>query len=78
MRIVGDSIGVKEGGLTEQSVIEIKVKCNPEDILDYINVDISDINIGGSIAVGDIVLPEGVTLDDDPHRTILSVIAPKK
>ena len=78
LRIVGDSIGVKEGGLTEQSVIEIKVKCNPEDILDYINVDISDINIGGSIAVGDIVLPEGVTLDDDPHRTILSVIAPKK
>lgn len=78
LHIVGEAIGLKQGGLIEQSVIEIKVKCNPEDIPESINVDISALNVGEAIAVGDLVLPEGVTLDDDPNKTILSIIASKK
>jgi large subunit ribosomal protein L25 len=78
LRVVGESVGIKQGGLIEQSVIEIKVKCNPEDIPEFINVDITELNVGQAIAVGDLVLPEGVSLDDDPNKTILSIIASKK
>ncbi len=78
LTLVGQSVGVKEGGLIEQLVAEVSVECAPDLIPESIAVDITELKIGGAIAVGDLVLPPGVTCLDDVHTTILSIMAPKK
>ncbi|ACK73101.1 ribosomal 5S rRNA E-loop binding protein Ctc/L25/TL5 [Gloeothece citriformis PCC 7424] len=78
LNLVGESSGVKQGGIIEQVITEISVQCLPESIPETIEIDISPLKIGDSISVGDLQLSEGVTYLDDPTQTILTVMAPKK
>jgi large subunit ribosomal protein L25 len=73
----GTPNGVKNfGGLLEQSLRELTVECLPRDLPDRITVDVSDLNIGDSIHVRDIKLPEGVTAKVHIELTVFSVLAP--
>jgi large subunit ribosomal protein L25 len=73
----GTPNGVKNfGGLLEQSLRELTVECLPRDLPDRITVDVSDLNIGDSIHVRDIKLPEGVTAKVHTELTVFSVLAP--
>ncbi len=73
----GTANGVKNfGGLLEQSLRELTVECLPRDLPDRITVDVSHLNIGDSIHVRDIKLPEGVTADVQGELTVFSVLAP--
>jgi len=73
----GTPNGVKNfGGLLEQSLRELTVECLPRDLPDKITVDVSNLNIGDSIHVRDIRLPEGVTPKAQVELTVFSVLAP--
>ncbi|MCL4103678.1 UNVERIFIED_CONTAM: hypothetical protein GTU68_059757, partial [Idotea baltica] len=65
--LVGESAGVKEGGLLEHMLQSIEVHCLPANLPDHLEYDITDIEIGDSVHIGDLNLPDGVsaTLDDD-------------
>jgi large subunit ribosomal protein L25 len=78
LKIVGNSSGIAEGGILEQMVTEVKVRCFPTNIPEVLEMDITDLKIGGSFQVGDLTLPEGVKVEDDPNKTIISIAAPKK
>lgn len=78
LKLVGQSIGVKQGGIIEQVVTEVNVECPPEQIPEFIDIDMSAVKIADSISVGDLALPEGIVCKDDPNKVILSIIAPKK
>ena len=54
--------GVKAGGMVTHDLIEVVVDCLPKDLPEYIDVDISDLELGGSLHLSDLVMPEGVTL----------------
>ncbi len=56
----GESAGVKAGGLVEQYVHAIEIACLPNDLPETIDVDISNLQIGDSLHIGDITFPEGV------------------
>lgn len=56
----GESAGVKAGGLIEQYVHAIEITCLPNDLPETIEVDISGLQIGDSLHIGDIALPAGV------------------
>lgn len=74
----GEANGVKNfGGLLEQSVRALEVECLPRDLPEMITVDVSALNIGDSIHVKDIPLPDGVTAVDDADLTVFIVAAPK-
>jgi large subunit ribosomal protein L25 len=74
---VGESIGVKSfGGLLEQSLRELEVECFPKDLPEVIRVDISALNIGDSVHVRDITLPEGVEAITDADLTVFLVASP--
>jgi large subunit ribosomal protein L25 len=74
---IGIANGVKNfGGLLEQSLRALTVACLPRDLPDRITVDISALNIGDSIHVRDIQLPQGVTAKVSPDLTAFSVVAP--
>ena len=69
--------GVKNfGGLLEQSLRALTVSCLPRDLPDKITVDVSNLNIGDSIHVRDIKLPNGVAAKVQPELTVFSVLAP--
>jgi large subunit ribosomal protein L25 len=73
----GIANGVKNfGGLLEQSLRALAVECLPRDLPDVITVDVSELNIGDSIHVRDIRLPEGVTANIQADLTVFSVLAP--
>jgi len=76
IRLVGQSKGVKEGGILQYSLDVLEVSCLPDAIPGAIDVDISELDVGDSIHVRDIVVPEGVEVEVDGDRTICSVIPP--
>jgi large subunit ribosomal protein L25 len=74
---IGVPTGVKNfGGLLEQNLRALAVECLPRDLPDRITVDVSGLNIGDSIHVRDIPLPNGVTAKVQPDLTVFSVMAP--
>ncbi len=56
----GESAGVKAGGLVEQYVHAIEITCLPNDLPETIEVDISHLEVGASLHIGDITFPAGV------------------
>lgn len=74
--VVGESRGVREGGVVEHHIWALKVEALPGDIPDSINADISSLLIGDHLRVSDLVPPRGVELQDDPEAIVLTVIEP--
>jgi len=73
----GEAKGVKEGGILEFATQELEVECLPDAIPEAIEVDISNLEIGDSIHVGDIQPPEGVTITESAEEVVVSVIPPE-
>lgn len=74
----GVPTGVREaGGVLEQMINEVRVKCIPSKIPEVVTIDVSGLEVGDSVHVYDIDLGEGVELLADPDRTICNVAIPK-
>ena len=74
---VGTAVGVKTfGGLLDQSLRTLTIECLPADLPDRITVDVSQLNVGDSIHVREIQLPQGVTPKVQLDLTAFSVLAP--
>ena len=72
----GEAVGIKEGGVVEHHLRELQVECLPQDVPDQIEVDITDVELGGMIHVSDLVVPTGVTILTNPEDAVLSIITP--
>ena len=74
---VGEADGVKNfGGLLEQSIRSLSVRCLPQNLPEVITVDVSALKVGDSIHIRDIKLPAGVTVEDNEDLTIFIVAEP--
>ena len=74
---VGEAAGVKTGGgILEHVLFKIKVRALPKDLPEIIHVDVSHLEIGQSIHLGDIKPPPGVEVLGDKKVSVLSVAAP--
>jgi large subunit ribosomal protein L25 len=73
----GTPVGVTNGGELQHSKRDLKISCLPANMPDSIAVDLSGLDIGGSIKVKDIRLPEGVASVDHGDVGIAAVIAVK-
>lgn len=74
---VDDTPGVKEGGILEQLTRELNVEALPTAIPESIVHELGELQIGDTLTLETIVVPEGVTLLDDPTTTVASVSAPR-
>jgi len=73
----GEAVGVRSfGGILEQNMRSIEVACLPKDLPEILRVDVSNLNIGDSIHIKHIMLPEGVKATADPELTVFHVAAP--
>ncbi|MDR3458345.1 MAG: 50S ribosomal protein L25 [Verrucomicrobiae bacterium] len=78
LEATGEPAGVKTGGGTLEHILhKLKVRCLPKDLPDQITVDVSSLEIGKSIHLGDIKAPEGVEIIGDKHISVLAVSAPR-
>lgn len=77
IHLVNDPAGVKSGGVLTVNMHEINVEAKPGDLPEVIEWDVSALEVGDTLHVGDIVVPEGVTLLDEPDTIIASVQAPR-
>jgi large subunit ribosomal protein L25 len=75
LRHIGESPGVKKGGIIDQVMHEVMVECLPTEMPDHLEADISSLEIGGSVRVRDIQAPQGVKILA-PENEVLIVIAP--
>src|SRR6185436_11682917 len=74
---VGEAAGVKtEGGVLEHVLFKIKVRALPKDLPEQIEVDVSHLQIGQSIHLGEIKAPAGVEILGDKGISVISVAAP--
>ena len=72
VHLVGDSPGVKQGGVLQQVTRELNVEALPAAIPEYIEADLSALELGGAYRLEDLPAIAGVTLLDDPHETVLA------
>lgn len=78
IHVSGKAVGVELGGILDQALREVEIKCLPRAIPDEIVVDVSALELGDSLHVSDLPLPEGVELVSDPELSVVSVVAPQK
>ena len=78
LRFIGTAEGVRNaGGILEEVMHQLHIRVDPSAIPDHIDVDVTNVAIGHSLHVSDIVLPEGVAVLDEEDATICVVAAPK-
>ncbi len=77
IHFTGEAVGVEMGGDLHHVKREIKVSCLFAVLPDFFEVDVSHLNIGDSIKVQDLKLPEGITILDSEDTILASVTAPK-
>jgi large subunit ribosomal protein L25 len=73
----GEASGVKNaGGILEHVLFKIKARALPKDLPEVIVVDVSHLEIGQAIHIGDLKAPEGVEILGDKHISVIAVAAP--
>jgi large subunit ribosomal protein L25 len=76
IRLINTPVGVANGGILQHVKREIAISCLPDKLVDFIEVDVSNLNIGDSIHFHEITLPEGITSVEEGKLTVAVVIPP--
>ena len=76
--LMGVPEGVRaSGGVMDQTLRELSIRVDPSAIPDHIEVDVTGVQIGHSIHVSELTLPEGVEVLNDPEAPVCVVAAPR-
>jgi len=77
LEVVGEAPGTRQGGILDQILFHLSVEAKPADIPSSIEVDVSALDLGDQIRVGDLTLPGGVTTPQDPDDMVAHVTVPR-
>ncbi len=77
VHLIGESHGVKEGGVVEHHLWTLQVECLPQDVPTAIEADVSNLGINESLKVGDISAGDRFTILTSPDEVIVSVVPPQ-
>ncbi len=74
LHLVGEPVGVREEqGVLEQIIREIEVRCEPREIPDVINVDVSNLGVHDVLHISDIPIDERIEILNPPETVIATV-----
>ncbi|MEX2282499.1 MAG: 50S ribosomal protein L25/general stress protein Ctc [Gemmatimonadota bacterium] len=76
IHLIGTPAGVKAGGILQHSLNQLEIECLADQIPNEIRIDVTALEIGDSLHVSDLPLPEGVDSLVDGDRSVASVIPP--
>jgi large subunit ribosomal protein L25 len=74
LHLIGEPVGVREEeGVLEQVIREIEIRCEPREIPDVVNVDVSNLGVHDVLHISDIQVAEGIEILNDPDTVIATV-----
>lgn len=74
----GKAVGVvRDAGILERIMWEVEVECLPTQIPEKLEIDVTDLEIGHSKAIKDLIVPGGIKLLADPEQIVVSAAAKK-
>ena len=76
IRLQGTPEGVRAGGVLQHVLHTVELECVMEEIPEALEVDVSALEIGESVHISDMAIPEGVEVLIEDQRTIATVAAP--
>jgi len=76
VELVGEAIGVRDGGVMQHSIRELAIKALPKDLPEKYEIDVSELAVGSSIRVSDVKQLPGITITANPEDSIVSVVPP--
>ncbi|MEE9432570.1 MAG: 50S ribosomal protein L25 [Melioribacteraceae bacterium] len=74
--LIGQSVGIKEGGQIQQHLHKLEVECLPKNIPDHLEIDITELNIGDSVHIRDLSF-DNITLTNTDDTLVVAIAAPK-
>jgi large subunit ribosomal protein L25 len=77
VHIVGDSHGVREGGVVEHHLWNLQLECFPQDVPTSVEADITSLGIGESLKVSDLTIPPDCTILTSTEENVVSVVTPQ-
>lgn len=77
IEFIGKPLGLTKGGILEIMLHTLTIECLPTDMPDKIVVDLSSLDLGDSLHVRDIKIPEGIKIKDNPEETVATVVEEK-
>jgi large subunit ribosomal protein L25 len=75
VQLVGESVGVKSGGMLSLVTREVHLEALPADVPEHIEVDVTRLEVGDVLRLADIPAIENVTLLDDPQETVIATVS---
>ncbi|MCM3729310.1 50S ribosomal protein L25/general stress protein Ctc [Neobacillus cucumis] len=78
LALVGEAIGVKDGGVLQQSIHQLSITSTPDNIPQQIEVDISNLQVGETILVGNIPTGGGFTINHEDEEVVASILPPRQ
>lgn len=78
IEMIGEAVGVNEGGIVEQPIFEVQVTATPDNIPETLEVDISDLGIGDTLYVSDIKTTGNFTIENEDDEALVTVVPPQK
>ena len=70
-----DAPGVREGGVLSAPSTTLNVEALPMEVPESIDADVSQMQMGDTLRLEDLVAPEGATFLDDPHETVIATVS---
>src|SRR3954447_15676504 len=74
VELVGEPVGVTEGGVLSQVNREVTVEALPLEIPEHLELDVAEMAIGDTLRLSDLKVQDGVTFLDDPEETVLATV----
>lgn len=75
--VVGEAPGVKDGGVLQHGLWEVQVECLPTDLPEHFEVDVSSLQIGDAVRVGDLSWSDKVEILTQTEETLVSIVPPR-
>jgi len=78
IHLEGTPAGVQKGGILTHLARRVEVECQADRIPDSLVVDVSEMEIGDTLNMADLKLPEGVKILEDPAAPVVTVTAAER
>jgi len=78
LKLMGSAKGILEGGILVQGLNEIEIDCLPMDIPEFLEIDVSELNIGDSLRVENLQVGEKLAIKSNSDQVVASVTHPMK
>jgi large subunit ribosomal protein L25 len=74
LTLVGESVGVKEGGVLTQVATEVNIEALPLEVPQHLEIDVTELRIGDTLRLSELAVPAGVTVLDDLEETVIATV----